>query len=86
MLSLLDENILGVPYNDSFEIQVHQKEEGLTNEVAGQDVAKFMGTFGNMNYEGQINNATTTIVETTNNQEDTAEQIAEFQNDSFVIQ
>ena len=77
MLSLLDENILGVPYNDSFEMQVNQKEEGMTNEVAGQDVAKFMGTFGNMNYEGQIN-GTTTVVETTNKQEDTAEQIAEF--------
>ena len=48
-----------------------------------------MGTFGNMNYNGYDSTINVTQILTTTNRrddEETSNQIADFQNDSFVIQ
>ena len=48
-----------------------------------------MGTFGNMNYNGDGSTINVTQILTTTNRrddEETSNQIADFQNDSFVIQ
>ena len=97
-------NLLARNDDDSHEIIALDQEECdevTTQHVINQNVGKFMGTFGNMNYNnesvGGDEQTTWTLIETTKHEEDedvieddvdkrqNEEQIAEFQNDSFVI-